>query len=290
MSSLHVNKISLASFHRLLACYPATAPQKLRDLDAQRYDVIPSAVASRNGSKKHLTKPEVEKLVEWKLKHGTFRPALLGLVRSNTSQAVEETTKKAYAAISEDAFSQSNVMQALKILASLKGIGPATSSLLLSVLRPGEIPFFSDELFRWSCWDSEVKAKESAGWQRKIKYNFKEYEMMFDRVEKLRTRLGKSADQKPESSVRAVDIEKVAWVLGKEGKDVRAGEEDEESQAGDDEKDPIKDEKTQETKLDAGKDSKEEGTKGPAKRGTKRKAGPVKTPVEGTRKSTRTKK
>lgn len=67
MSSLHVSKISLTSFHKVLACYPTTAPEKLRDLDAHRYDVIPSAVASRNGSNKHLTKPEVEKLVEWKL-------------------------------------------------------------------------------------------------------------------------------------------------------------------------------------------------------------------------------
>ncbi|EUC43064.1 hypothetical protein COCMIDRAFT_101891 [Bipolaris oryzae ATCC 44560] len=290
MSSLHVNKINLTSFHKILACYPATAPEKLRDLDAQRYDVIPLAVASRNGSNKHLTKPEVEKLVEWKLKHGTFRPALLGLVQSNTSQAVEETTKKAFAAISDDECSQANIIQALKILASLKGIGPATSSLLLSVLRPEEIPFFSDELFRWSCWDSEVKAKESAGWQRKIKYNFKEYEMMFVRVKKLRMRLGKSPDQKPGPIVRAVDIEKVAWVLGKEGKDVGTLEEDEDSQAGGDEKGPVKEEETQETKPDAGKDSKEEVTKGPAKKGTKRKAGPVKTLVEGTRKSTRTKK
>lgn len=224
-------------------------------------------------------------------KHGTFRPALLGLVQSNTSQAVEETTKKAFAAISDDKCSQSDIIHALKILASLKGIGPATSSLLLSVLRPQEIPFFSDELFRWSCWESEVKAKESAGWQRKIKYNFKEYEMMFDRVEKLRMRLGKSPDKTPEIIVRAIDIEKVAWVLGKEGKDVGAGEEKgEESQAGDDKKALLKEEETQETKPDDAKDSKEEVTKGPAKKGTKRKAGSVKTPVEGTRKSTRTKK
>ncbi|EMD96430.1 hypothetical protein COCC4DRAFT_177864 [Bipolaris maydis ATCC 48331] len=290
MSSLHVSKISLTSFHKVLACYPTTAPEKLRDLDAHRYDVIPSAVASRNGSNKHLTKPEVEKLVEWKLKHGTFRPALLGLVQSNTSQAVEEATHKAFAAVSDDKCSQSNIIHALKILTNLRGIGPATSSLLLSVLRPKEIPFFSDELFRWSCWESEVKAKESVGWQRKIKYNFKEYEMMLDRVEKLRMRLGKSPDNTPGTIVRAVDIEKVAWVLGKEGKDVGPEEEKEESQAGDDEKAPVKEEETQETKPDDTKDSKEEVTKGPAKKGTKRKAGLVKTPVESTRKSTRTKK
>jgi len=42
-------------------------PEKLRDLDAQRYDIIPAAVAAMKGSEKHLTKDQVEKIVEWKL-------------------------------------------------------------------------------------------------------------------------------------------------------------------------------------------------------------------------------
>jgi hypothetical protein len=229
-------------------------------------------------------------LMSARRKHGTFRPALLGLVQSNTPQAVEETTKKAYSVILDSKCSQSKIIEALKILAGLKGIGPATSSLLLSVLQPEEIPFFSDELFRWSCWDNEVKSKEGTGWQRKIKYNFKEYEMMLDRVEKLRTRLGKSSGQKPDTSVRAADIEKVAWVLGKEGKDVGVGEEDEEVQSGDDETAPVQEEETQETKHDEDKSSKEKVDKIITKKGTKRKAAAVKTPVEGTRKSTRTRK
>ena len=67
MSSLHIKRISPASFREVLARYPATAPEKLRDLDAQRYDIIPNAIAGRDPSNKHLTKAEVEKLVEWKL-------------------------------------------------------------------------------------------------------------------------------------------------------------------------------------------------------------------------------
>lgn len=73
MSSLHIKSISLASFREVLARYASTAPEKLRDLDAQRYDVIPAAVASRDPSNKHLTKAEVEKLVEWKLLVSLFR-------------------------------------------------------------------------------------------------------------------------------------------------------------------------------------------------------------------------
>jgi len=42
-------------------------PEKLRDLDAQRYDIIRKAVAAQEESEKHLTKEQVVTLVEWKL-------------------------------------------------------------------------------------------------------------------------------------------------------------------------------------------------------------------------------
>lgn len=48
------------------------------------------------------------------------------------------------------------------------------------------------------------------GWKRGIKYTAKEYEMLLKGVSELSERLG----------VRAVDMERVAWVLGKEKVDV----------------------------------------------------------------------
>jgi len=42
-------------------------PEKLRDLDAQRYDIIRKTVAAQDESEKHLTKEQVVTLVEWKL-------------------------------------------------------------------------------------------------------------------------------------------------------------------------------------------------------------------------------
>lgn len=220
-------------------------------------------------------------------KHGTFRPALLGLVQSNTAQAVEETTKKAYTALLDGDSSQSNVIHALKILIGLKGIGPATSSLLLSVLQPENVPFFSDELFRWCCWDNEIKGKDGAGWQRKIKYNFKEYELLLGGVEKLRLRLNGSG-QKLDTVVRAVDVEKVAWVLGKDGTDVGSGEEYQEKH--DDKEAPVKEGDAKKMESDKAQGSDDKAPKLPVQKGTKRKAAPIKTPVEGTRKSTRTRK
>lgn len=67
MPPFHINTINLNTFKEVLDRYPATVPEKLRNLDAQRYDVIPATVASRDESDKKLTKTEVEKLVEWKL-------------------------------------------------------------------------------------------------------------------------------------------------------------------------------------------------------------------------------
>ena len=66
MQPLHIKNITPDAFSDVLSRYPAMVPEKLRDLDAQRYDTIPAAVAAMEGEK-HLTKDQVEKLVEWKL-------------------------------------------------------------------------------------------------------------------------------------------------------------------------------------------------------------------------------
>lgn len=87
------------------------------------------------------------------------------------------------------------------MLVTLKGIGPATASLLLSTLNPQEIPFFSDELFLWALWGNKTGNR----WDRKIKYSAKEYRELLAKVNQLRERLGASA----------LDAEKVAYVLGK---------------------------------------------------------------------------
>lgn len=125
-------------------------------------------------------------------------------MQSNSGEVVEETTRKAFG---EAEIAGKGALVGLKTLISLKGIGPATASLLLSVYNPDNIPFFSDEVFRWCMWDESGKP---GGWSRPIKYNVKEYEALLGRVGELVQRL----------EVRAVDIERVAWVLGKEGVDV----------------------------------------------------------------------
>jgi hypothetical protein len=184
---------------------------------------------------------------------------------------VEETTGRAWNALSNPPHVEP--LPALKILSGLKGVGPATASLLLSVMRPREVPFFSDEVFRWCVWDEG----DGEGWKRKIKYNIKEYEMVFKKVEALRSRLGKG-------EMGAAEVEKVAWVLGQEGVDVDGGEEDQDAE---EMEDAEAHEQLKETVKSKEKDTAE---KPAAKKGTKRKATEIKTPAEGTRKSSRTKR
>lgn len=156
------------------------------------------------------------------------------LVQENAPDAILLTTQSAFSQLPPSPPAESPakpideapVLQALKTLTQLRGIGPATASLLLSVCRPDEVPFFSDELFRWSCWDADVagpgKAKAGRGWDRGIKYNVKEYKGVLEGVGRERERLG----------VRAVDVERVAYVLGSERADVGGDGEDDKEKGG----------------------------------------------------------
>jgi hypothetical protein len=93
-------------------------------------------------------------------------------------------------------------------LAKLKGIGPATASLILAVYDPEMAIFFGDEVFRWLSWSEPQKG--ASGWGRKIAYSASEYQTLDRLASALTARLG----------VAAVDVEKVGYVLGKENADV----------------------------------------------------------------------
>jgi hypothetical protein len=125
------------------------------------------------------------------------------LVSSNDEQVVKdtiETTMKAY-------WAKPNASAALDGITQLKGIGPATASLLLSVHDPDRVIFFSDEAFYWLC---------CVGGKPPIKYNTKEYQELNSAAQKLVKRLG----------VSATDVEKVAYVVMKHGGVETRGEEE----------------------------------------------------------------
>lgn len=123
-------------------------------------------------------------------RHGKFRPTLMKLVSSNDPTSAKETIQDAMAAYGKT----SDAPAAIAILTKLKGIGPATASLLLAVHDPRRVIFFADEAFYWLCCN---------GKKDPIKYNAKEYAMLNERSQALCKRLG----------VQAVDVEKVAFVM-----------------------------------------------------------------------------
>ncbi len=153
-------------------------------------------------------------------KHGTYRPNLANLVASNSLQDVRKVTKDAFAIYGKD---NANYAKAITALSKLKGIGPATASLMLASYDPVNVPFFSDELFRYLHW-SDAKTE---GWGRKINYSMKEYKDLYERTQSLRQRLQVESG----NTVKAIDLEKMAYAIGKQAqqrKEVGVADEDDE--------------------------------------------------------------
>lgn len=112
------------------------------------------------------------------------------LVSSNDESFVRDTIESALDLYTKKA----DASAAIDVLTKLKGIGPATASLLLAVHDPQNIIFFADEAFYWLC---------NHGKKDRIKYNAKEYKELQENLQKLAKRL----------NVEAIDVERVAYVL-----------------------------------------------------------------------------
>lgn len=127
--------------------------------------------------------------------HGAFRATLPKLVASNTNESVADATKDAFAAYAKDDKDIATVIS--KLSTPLKGIGPATASLLLAIHDPQNVVFFSDELFSYLTAD---------GKKVDPKYTTKEFEAMFAEAQTVMSRL----------KCTPIELEKVAYVLIKE--------------------------------------------------------------------------
>ncbi|GAQ10965.1 hypothetical protein ALT_8286 [Aspergillus lentulus] len=226
-------------------------------LDALRYGTLPARVRGRataaatatEGKESktnvggYLEKDELVQLMEWKLKHGVYRPTLLGLVRSNQAALIRRTTASAFAtapasdhmadlvsagpeAEAESESDSAFPKQSLESLtAPLRGVGPATASLILSVATEAA-PFYSDDVFLWLCLgvfpSADAAAAEDDGQKKggvskrirpngelNVKYNLQEYRQLWEAVRRLRARLAAQSSD----AVSCADVEKVAFVL-----------------------------------------------------------------------------
>lgn len=103
---------------------------------------------------------------------------------------------------------EDDVRRSVRLLSKLKGVGPATASLILSCYDLDNVPFFSDELYRWLHLDEE----EGSSWDLKIKYTPNEYESLYNKAHSIMKDFEFEKGQK----ITAFDLEKAAYVLGKQ--------------------------------------------------------------------------
>ncbi|KAL8839756.1 MAG: hypothetical protein Q9170_001627 [Blastenia crenularia] len=237
-ASFTPSQISSPDLTDLVKDHPQHVREDLQTLSNLRYEKIPQAIAERiRGA--CLEKKELQSLMEWKLyvpnpflgkpsasvslfetraKSGTYRASLKKLIASNDPTDVEDITALAFGTFAEET-ALPDLGRAPAILRQLKGVGAATASLVLACYDSANVPFFSDELFRWLHWEEGVgeeggagkkgKGKEVGGWDRKIKYNDKEYASLFKKTWVLRERLERESGR----LFKAVEIEKAAFVL-----------------------------------------------------------------------------
>ncbi|KAJ1311626.1 hypothetical protein OPQ81_010102 [Rhizoctonia solani] len=179
----------------------AKSKTELQALDEWRLKELPGLVRSRKPA--CIDKQQLEKLMEWKLTRGKFRPTLPGLIAQNTPSKVKSITQDAFSSLCAMTSSRPSYQSFRTILKSLcgalKGVGPATGSLLLSIYDD-RVPFMSDEAYIWIMYaDQGTKKKD-------VKYTEKGYldyaVRMWDIAEKVGT--------------TPAELEKVGWVFGRE--------------------------------------------------------------------------
>lgn len=189
----------------------------LKELDLWKEVSLPLLLQSRHEKDQSmsLTKHELTLLMDWKLAHGKFRPTLPKLIASNTEESVESVTRAgfdvflAYANKFGDvewleislAEYKDAVKGSVKALTQLRGVGPATASLMLSLLWNHTTlapPFFSDEGFMYFIRDALRPLSP-------IKYNVKEY---VDEYIPLLVNISKQLD-----FVNPFLLDRAAWAL-----------------------------------------------------------------------------
>ncbi|ODV78710.1 uncharacterized protein CANTADRAFT_26692 [Suhomyces tanzawaensis NRRL Y-17324] len=163
----------------------------LLQLEEWRNDELPQIIASRHQqhNKVWITKDELVLLMDWKLAKGKFRPTLPKLIKSNGEDEVLKYSEDGFQILlsyieqhpdfswklaDKDTIQDYilAIKKAFKSVCMLKGVGPATASLILSLLTKINArlspPFFSDESFLYFVVDAQRPGS-------KIKYNVKEY-------------------------------------------------------------------------------------------------------------------
>ncbi|XP_010887145.2 uncharacterized protein zgc:112496 isoform X2 [Esox lucius] len=164
---------------------------KLLPLDKWYQEELPAVIAER--PYKHVTHPELVRLMEWKLTRGRFRPRLQQLVATNTEATVEKCSRKAFSLLPD-------IQAAITELCSLKALGPATASAVLAAGAPEQVAFMADE------------AVESIPGLRPIQYTAKHYALYLNKMV-LHTQTLNKVDSKPDWTPHRVELCLWAWAV-----------------------------------------------------------------------------
>ena len=146
-------------------------------IDDWYYNELPKSIEEHE----YITKEEHVKLLEWKLRRGQYRPALMKYANALTDTEVMKA--------SQNALKEENIKKMLEEYSVLKGVGVATASALCSA-KYETLPFMSDELL--------ATVIGGTSW----KYTWKEYKVCLDQLEE--------KHKKVKMSQR--DIEKVLFI------------------------------------------------------------------------------
>lgn len=174
---------------------------KLVELDKLYRTELPRSLHSRTPTA-HITKNELNKVMEWKLTRGKWRPRLLSFVSSLDETSVKAASQKAFAALPD-------LKDAVNALSTLKGVGPATASAVLAAFDPHIAPFMSDEAMVAALGSSK-------------EYTLKQYLVFAERLQNKAKELNSKGHVKEGENgfFTASDIERALWSAAAGAKNV----------------------------------------------------------------------
>lgn len=201
---------------RYKASVSSRAPQggeTLAELD-EWYQALPHLASLNDLASSIHDKPSLVRLMRWKLAREKHRPMLLSLIASNPPAVCTEVLRRAAERLlshhtlslsSSSSFPASELLNAvqatMKILAELRGVGPATASAIVAAWVPHGI-FQSDEL-----------ALNLLGTHTKIEYTWPFYKRFYADAVQCLQRVSSAEEHSSAAVQTGRDLERVAWCM-----------------------------------------------------------------------------